>query len=72
VHLQPRRPAVSWAASKERWHQGEEGIVPFYSALMRPPVEYYIQAWGPQHRKEVGVCPEEGRKDAQRAEAPLL
>ena len=51
MHLQPGRPTAFWAASKVGCREKEGNV--FCSALLRPHLEYCIQVWNLQHRKEL-------------------
>ena len=39
-----------------------KGIVPLYSAFMSPHLKYCVQAWGPQHEKDVELLVQVQRK----------
>ena len=58
----PRRPVASWLVSGMVVSRTREIILPLYWAVVRSYLEYCVQFWEPQYRKNVEVLEQAQRR----------
>lgn len=53
VCLQPRKPNMSWSSSRDATSRSREVIPPLYPGCLRHHLQYCVQLWGSQRKKDM-------------------
>ena len=56
AHCEQASTAVREAHCEYNIYKEKSLIVPLYKAIVRPLLEYCIQAWNPYLRKDIDIC----------------
>ena len=63
----PENPCILGCTKRSVVRKSREVILPLYSTIMRPHLQFCVQLWGPQHKKDMDLLERVQRRPQRRS-----